>query len=156
MPESRRPHQGDGPARAGAHRRHAVRGTAASSGAVHRRLRAAPSRSQVLQRLMGCLMRAVLWDMDGTLVDSEKLWDVAMHALYKRLGGTLTPQVRSATVGGSAADVMRIVYDDLGLPPDPSEMAATADWLHDYTAGLFDQGLPWCEGARELLDALAI
>ena len=101
-------------------------------------------------------MRAVLWDMDGTLVDSEKLWDVAMHALYERLGGTLTPKVRSATVGGSAKDVMRIVYADLGLPPDPSEMAATADWLHGYTADLFDQGLSWCEGAWELLEALAI
>src|SRR5246127_4909951 len=94
--------------------------------------------------------------MDGTLVDSEKLWDVAMHALYERLGGTLTAQVRSATVGGSAKDGTRVVYAALGLPPDPSEMAATADWLHDYTAGLFDQGLSWCEGAQELLEALAI
>ena len=101
-------------------------------------------------------MRAVLWDMDGTLVDSEKHWDVAMHALYDRLGGVLTPEVREATVGGSAEGVMRIVYADLGLEPDPVDMAATADWLHDYTADLFDQGLPWCEGARELLEALAI
>jgi HAD superfamily hydrolase (TIGR01509 family) len=101
-------------------------------------------------------MRAVLWDMDGTLVDSEKLWDTAMRALYERLGGTLTPQVRTATIGGSAEGTMRIVYADLGLPADPSKMAATADWLHDYTADLFDQGLPWCEGARELLEALAI
>src|ERR1700686_3860102 len=101
-------------------------------------------------------MRAVLWDMDGTLVDSEKHWDVAMHALYDRLCGVLTPEVREATVGGSAEGVMRIVYADLGLEPDPVDMAATADWLHDYTADLFDQGLPWCEGARELLEALAI
>ena len=101
-------------------------------------------------------MRAVLWDMDGTLVDSEKHWDVAMHALYDRLGGVLTPEVREATVGGSAEGVMRIVYADLGLEPDPVDMSATADWLHDYTADLFDQGLPWCEGARELLEALAI
>ncbi len=101
-------------------------------------------------------MRAVLWDMDGTLVDSEKLWDVAMHALYERLGGTLTPEVRAATVGGSAEGTMGIVYADLGREPDPSEMAATADWLHEYTARLFDRGLPWCEGARELLEALAI
>ena len=43
---------------------------------------------------------------------------------------------------------MRIVYDDLGLDADPAQMAATADWLHDYTADLFDHGLPWCEGAR--------
>jgi HAD superfamily hydrolase (TIGR01509 family) len=101
-------------------------------------------------------MRAVLWDMDGTLVDSEKLWDTAMHALYKRLGGTLTPQVRAATIGGSAEVTMRIVYADLGLPADQSMMAATADWLHDYTSDLFDEGLPWCDGAHELLEALAI
>src|ERR1700739_5151705 len=122
MPESGRPHQDDGAAPAGTPRRPACRGTAAASGAVHRRLRAAPSRSQVLHRLM----RAVLGDMDGKLVDSEKLWDVAMHALYERLGGTLTPQVRSATVGGSAANVMRVVYADLRLAPDPAEVGGPA------------------------------
>ncbi len=92
--------------------------------------------------------------MDGTLVDSEKLWDIALNELYSRLGGELTPQVRAATVGGSAEGVMRIVYDDLGLDPDPAGMAADADWLHDYAGELFDAGLPWCPGARELLDAL--
>lgn len=100
-------------------------------------------------------MKAVLFDMDGTLVDSEKLWDIALQQLYVRLGGVLTPEVRAATVGGSAEGVMQIVYTDLGLEPDPTEMAATADWLHDITGDLFDAGLPWCDGARELLDALA-
>ncbi|WP_167101858.1 HAD family phosphatase [Mycobacterium sp. DL592] len=100
-------------------------------------------------------MHAVLFDMDGTLVDSEKLWDISLQELYKKLGGELTPQVRDATVGGSAEGVMRIVYDDLGLEHDPVHMAASADWLHDYTAELFDGGLPWCDGAQELLDTLA-
>lgn len=101
-------------------------------------------------------MKAVLWDMDGTLVDSEKLWDVAMHALYARLGGTLTPEVRAATVGGSAEETMRIVYEDLGLELDPQDMAATSDWLHHHTGQLFvTHGLPWCDGARELLEGLA-
>ncbi|OBI59355.1 MULTISPECIES: HAD family phosphatase [Mycolicibacterium] len=99
-------------------------------------------------------MRAVLWDMDGTLVDSEKLWDIAMHALYARMGGVLTPEVRESTVGGSAETVMRIVYDDLGLEPTPAAMAESADWLHDYTGELFEQGLPWRPGAKEMLDAL--
>jgi HAD superfamily hydrolase (TIGR01509 family) len=102
-------------------------------------------------------MRAVLFDMDGTLVDSEKHWDVAMQALYERFGRTLTPEVRATTVGGSAEDVMRIVYADLGLAPDPDQMAETAEWLHTYTGDLFARhGLPWCAGARELLDALAV
>jgi len=100
-------------------------------------------------------MRAVLFDMDGTLVDSEKLWHVALQELYSRRGGELTPAAREATVGGTAESVMRIVYADLGLEPDPADMAATVDWLHDYTAELFDGGLPWCAGARELLGSLA-
>lgn len=100
-------------------------------------------------------MKAVLFDMDGTLVDSEKLWDIAMGELYAKFGAVLTPEVRESTVGGSAEGVMRIVYADLGLAPDPVEMAATADWLHDVTGELFDAGLPWCDGARELLEALS-
>jgi HAD superfamily hydrolase (TIGR01509 family) len=99
-------------------------------------------------------MRAVLWDMDGTLVDSEKLWDVSLHALYARLGGVLTPVVRESTVGGSAESVMRIVYSDLGLDPDPVAMEEAAVWLHDYTGELFERGLPWLPGSCELLDGL--
>lgn len=100
-------------------------------------------------------MRAVLWDMDGTLVDSEKLWDVSLAELYERLGGRLTPRVRASMVGGSAADTIRTVYADLQLPRDAAAMAESDRWLRARTAELFDQGLPWCAGARELLEALA-
>ncbi|BBY67525.1 phosphoglycolate phosphatase [Mycolicibacterium helvum] len=95
-----------------------------------------------------------MWDMDGTLVDSEKLWDVAINELYSRRGRVLTPEVRDATVGGSAEGVIRIVFDDLGLDPDPDHMTEVVDWMHDYVGELFTSGLPWCPGARELLDTL--
>lgn len=100
-------------------------------------------------------MQAVLFDMDGTLVDSEKLWDISLAALYTELGGTLTPQVRASMVGGSAEDTIRTVYTDLGLTMDPVAMADSDRWLHEYTAELFAGGLPWCDGAQELLEALA-
>jgi HAD superfamily hydrolase (TIGR01509 family) len=100
-------------------------------------------------------MQAVLFDMDGTLVDSEKLWDISLAALYEELGGQLTPEVRASMVGGSAEDTMHTVYADLGRKPDPVAMTESIHWLHSYTAELFDAGLPWCDGAQELLEALA-
>jgi HAD superfamily hydrolase (TIGR01509 family) len=62
--------------------------------------------------------------------------------------------VRESTVGGSADDVMAIVYADLGLAPDAESVTREIDWLHVYTGELFEEGLPWQPGARELLDAL--
>ena len=100
-------------------------------------------------------VQAVLWDMDGTLVDSEKLWDISLAALYAELGGELRPEVRTSMVGSAAENTIRIVYTDLGLDHDPRAMAESHRWLHDYTAELFDGGLPWCDGAQELLEALA-
>ena len=55
----------------------------------------------------------------------------------------------------SAEDTIRTVYTDLGLELDPIAMDESIRWLHDYTAQLFDDGLPWCDGAQELLEALA-
>lgn len=103
---------------------------------------------------MSAVLRAVLFDMDGTLVDSEKLWDISLQALYGRLGGELSAEVRETTVGSSSEGLMRIVYTDLGLDQDPVAMEESADWLHEYTGELFEQGLTWLPGAREMLDAL--
>jgi HAD superfamily hydrolase (TIGR01509 family) len=100
-------------------------------------------------------VRAVLWDMDGTLVDSEKLWDISLAALYQSFGGVMSRETRAALVGASAEETMLTVYAELGLEPDPEPMAESIRRLHDHTAELFDGGLPWCEGAREMLEALA-
>ena len=93
--------------------------------------------------------------MDGTLVDSEKLWDVSMQELYARHGGVLTPEVRDVHRRrfGRRRDAASSTPTS-AWTPIPAAMAESADWLHDYTGELFEAGLPWCAGARELLDAL--
>lgn len=93
--------------------------------------------------------------MDGTLVDSEKLWDVSLSALYESFDGVMSRDTRSALVGASAEETMVTVYTELGLELDPDAMAQSIRWLHAHTAELFDGGLPWCDGAREMLEALA-
>ncbi len=37
----------------------------------------------------------------------------------------------------------------------PGRWRRPDDWLHAFTGELFEDGLPWCDGARDLLDALA-
>jgi Predicted phosphatase/phosphohexomutase len=44
--------------------------------------------------------RAVLLDMDGTLVDSEHLWLSAEHDVMDRLGSSWTPQDQAHCLGG--------------------------------------------------------
>ena len=94
---------------------------------------------------------AVLWDMDGTLVDSEKLWTISLHDTARWLGGTMSPTAREAVVGGDMARTLATLFDDLGLPRDPERMAAAERFIDGRTAELFAGGLPWRPGAEEAL-----
>ncbi|WP_320069428.1 HAD family phosphatase [Micromonospora sp. RTGN7] len=94
----------------------------------------------------------MLFDMDGTLVDSEKLWDVALHELAAEYGGVLSAAARRAMIGACMADSMRILHDDLGQPHrDP--LVSTA-WVDARILELFRTGLCLRPGASALLRAV--
>lgn len=95
---------------------------------------------------------AVLFDMDGTLVDSEKVWDVALDELAAHCGGQLSRAAREAMVGSSMDRSITLLHADLGLPGrDPD---ADARWLEERVLQLFATGLPWRPGAAALLAAV--
>ncbi|MBQ0902510.1 HAD family phosphatase [Micromonospora sp. U21] len=94
----------------------------------------------------------MLFDMDGTLVDSEKLWDVALQELAREYGGELSTAARRSIVGTSMADSMRILHDDLGQPERDPE--ASAAWINARILELFRTGLRWRPGALALLRAV--
>ncbi|WP_189081133.1 HAD family hydrolase [Mangrovihabitans endophyticus] len=94
----------------------------------------------------------MLFDMDGTLVDSEKVWDVALHELAERAGGRLSPPARQAMIGSTMSRTMQLMRDDLGQPDRPE--APDAAWLTDRVFELFGNGLVWRPGAHELLRAV--
>jgi HAD superfamily hydrolase (TIGR01509 family) len=97
---------------------------------------------------------AVLFDMDGTLVETEEHWGVALFDLARRRGGELSAAARAATVGTSMATSMRVLYADLGLPVDERRMDADARWVEDRVAELMAGGVHWRPGARELITAV--
>jgi HAD superfamily hydrolase (TIGR01509 family) len=100
-------------------------------------------------------LAAVLWDMDGTLVDSERLWDASMAELAVHLGGELSAATRAELTGSSLVRSVSTVRREVGLDPGDAEaVAADGRWLLDRTAELFRAGLPWQPGAREALVAV--
>ncbi|MER6592268.1 HAD family phosphatase [Micromonospora purpureochromogenes] len=94
----------------------------------------------------------MLFDMDGTLVDSEKLWDVALRELAAEYGGTLSDAARRAVIGTSMAESMRIVHDDLGQPERDAQVSTR--WINARILELFRTGLRWRPGALTLLRAV--
>jgi len=97
-------------------------------------------------------LSAVLFDMDGTLVESEELWGDALAELARRHGGSVSPQARAATVGTSMPVALGILYADLGLPADDERLVADTTWVEDRMVELLAGELQWQPGARELVE----
>lgn len=100
------------------------------------------------------LPAAVLWDMDGTLVDSEKVWDFPLFEYAELLGGRLSTEGRENMVGSNMDATIRMIFDEIGRAPSESDLAEAADWIRRRSAELFAAGVPWRPGAEEALRAV--
>jgi HAD superfamily hydrolase (TIGR01509 family) len=101
------------------------------------------------------LPAAVLWDMDGTLIDSERLWDVSLRATARELGGELSAPAIASLVGVDIDTSIVVLLGDLGLPTTPERVAWTYARLVELTEELFVAGeVEWRPGARAALQAV--
>ncbi|WP_428981383.1 HAD family hydrolase [Nocardia brasiliensis] len=98
-----------------------------------------------------CGVAAVLWDMDGTLLDSEKLWDVGVRELARELGHEMTDEIRHALIGASGDDAMRIIFSSLGIDATPVAVREAAEFLDRRVAELMTGPIPWRPGAEDAL-----
>ena len=94
-------------------------------------------------------LAAVLFDMDGTLLDSERVWDIGLRELAREYGGELSDGARLAMVGGSMESSMAILHADLEQPWRDAEQSAA--WLNRRMAELYRTELRWRPGALGLL-----
>ncbi|HEX4725373.1 MAG TPA: HAD family phosphatase [Pseudonocardiaceae bacterium] len=96
-------------------------------------------------------LRAVLWDMDGTLVDSEKLWTIALEELMIRLGAPLTDAIRVALIGSNMRRSSLLLLGHAEIEPTDVAIADMELWLNERMAEFFRADLPWRPGARAAL-----
>ena len=96
-------------------------------------------------------LQAVLFDMDGTLTDSERLWTIALEQVAAHYGGQLSLSAREAMVGQDMWTTIDLLHRELGVEAPPTD---TARMLTDRTMDIFRNGLPFKDGARELLGAV--
>lgn len=94
------------------------------------------------------LPAALLWDMDGTLVDTEPYWIRAEKDLVAAHGGVWTDEMAKACVGNALLRSAEIIIDnsDVTMPPED-----VAEHLIAEVLTAIRVHMPWRPGARELL-----
>ncbi|MFF3064036.1 HAD family hydrolase [Oerskovia sp. NPDC057915] len=96
------------------------------------------------------LPQAVLWDMDGTLVDTEPYWIAAEHELVEAHGGTWSHEQAMQMVGNPLTESARILQaEGVDLPTEQ-----IIDFLISRVIAQVEVEVPWQPGARELLAEL--
>jgi HAD superfamily hydrolase (TIGR01509 family) len=97
------------------------------------------------------LPAAVLWDMDGTLVDSEHYWLASEKALAEEHNATWTQQDGFDLIGSSLYESSKIIKAKIGSSMEPE---AIVQHLTDSVAAKLAVEIPWRPGAQELLREL--
>jgi HAD superfamily hydrolase (TIGR01509 family) len=98
------------------------------------------------------VVAAVIFDMDGVLVDTEQVWDDVREQLVTDWGGRPVPGAQQAMMGMSSGEWSRYMHEELGLAASPTEIneEVVRRMLERYR-----QGLPLIDGAVEAVGRLA-
>ena len=97
------------------------------------------------------LPAAVLWDMDGTLVDTEPYWISAEHAIVEEAGGVWSDEYAHQLVGNDLLVSAQFIRDH--SPVDLEPVQIIEDLLERVIVQVREH-VPWRPGAVELLTAL--
>ena len=96
---------------------------------------------------------AVIFDMDGVLVDSYAAHQESWRRLAAERGYQLTPQQFAATFGRTSREIIEQLWGDAQLPA--AEIARLDDLKEAYYRDIVRVDFPAMDGAVELIDALS-
>jgi HAD superfamily hydrolase (TIGR01509 family) len=95
---------------------------------------------------------AVVFDLDGVLVDSEHVWDEIREQLARERGGRWHEGAQRAMMGMSSPEWSRYMHDEIGLAEAPEEINAE---VVRRLEGRYREALPLLGGAAEAVERLA-
>lgn len=97
------------------------------------------------------MVQAVVFDLDGVLVDSEGLWDVVRRGVAAEAGRPWPAQATRAMQGMSTAEWSTYLTEVVGVPGAPQQVAAT---VVERMAAEYHARLPLYPGALEVVQRL--
>ncbi len=98
------------------------------------------------------MIEAVVFDLDGVLVQSEEVWDAVREAYVRERGGRYDAEVQRAMMGMSSAEWSRYLHDDAGVPDEPG---AINDEVVRRMLAAYGEHLPLLPGAAEAVRRVA-
>lgn len=93
-------------------------------------------------------LQAVCWDLDGTLIDSERYWIDSEYALVAEFGGTWSEQLAAAVIGSSLdRTAAHLISAGVALPVDEVITRISSA----VAQRVITDGVPWRPGVQQLL-----
>lgn len=98
------------------------------------------------------MIDAVVFDLDGLLIDSERVWDEARRQFVVERGGRWHDRAQREMMGMSSPEWSRYVHDELGVDLPPLRIS---EEVVRRLEALYRDHLPLMPGAREAVERLA-
>ncbi len=93
---------------------------------------------------------AVIFDLDGVLIDSEGLWNQARMEIASENGGRWREEAQRAMMGMSSLEWSQYMHEELGVAMEPEQISET---VVSRLERLYRQRVPLLPGAREVVVA---
>jgi len=98
------------------------------------------------------VVNAVIFDLDGVLIDSESVWDAARRAVVADNGGSWTETATRAMQGMSSPEWSRYLHEELGVSLDPDEISRQ---VVERMLAAYEREVPLLRGAVQAVRRLA-